>query len=123
MRALLYGQVGAFRLVDIKGASKVGQIDLIQSGDKRHTTKVVPIYIPNSAYCRLILEHMQLHRESLISLMVWITHAKEVEIEVIEMLALEAAQEVVVSGGNTDADRDTDSRYSGDNGHDQLDDD
>lgn len=100
MRAILFGSIAAFRYVPLKDNNRVGQIDLIQSGDKRYPTKIVPIYIASSPYCRLILEHLEAYREPLITLLVWIKEGKEIEIEVVEMLSLTAEEVHPVNGRN-----------------------
>ncbi|SFF49434.1 hypothetical protein SAMN04487969_15517 [Paenibacillus algorifonticola] len=108
MRVILTGVVSAFRLVDMpKGSSKVGQIDIVQAGDKRYATKVVSVYIPNGAYCRLIAEHLQEHVDPIISLLCWLKEGKELEIEVVEMLTL--TEGVLPSGRNANTNRNTDS--------------
>lgn len=105
MRAVFTGTIAAFRYVTLKDNNRVGQIDLLQSGDKRFPTKCIQLFIANSAYCRLILEHLETYREPLISLLVWIKEGRELEIEVTEILSLTAEEVHPINGANTHDDQ------------------
>lgn len=92
MRAVLSGTMIAFRYVQLKD-NKVGQLDLLQTGDKRYPSKVVPIYITNSAYSRLILENLEKYRDPFITLLIWINDTgRETVYEVIEIMDLRAEE-------------------------------
>ena len=88
MKVILTGIVQAFRYADVKGGNKVGQIDLLQAGDSKRPAKIISVYIPSSAYVRLILEHTQKHQSPIISLLVNLTFTKDIEIDVIELLSV-----------------------------------
>lgn len=87
MRVILTGIIGGFRYLEMKGG-KVGQIDLIQAGNAKHPAKVIPLYIPGAAYCRMILEHLTAFKEPMISLLAYIKEGRELEIDVQEILTL-----------------------------------
>lgn len=87
MRAIITGSVKAFRYVDLKGSAKSGQIDLLQAGDEKHPTKIIQIYIPSGAYCRLILQELETG-SPIVSFLSWLTFGKETEIEVMELLSI-----------------------------------
>lgn len=90
MRVILTGVIKAFRYVDLK-AGKTGQIDLLQSGNDRQPTKVIQLYIPSVAYCRLILNEMQDGAEPMVSFLAWLNFTKEIEIDVQEILSIGSA--------------------------------
>jgi hypothetical protein len=93
MRVILAGVILSFRYVTIgKDAQKVGQVDVLQAGDKRFPAKVVPVYIPSSAYCRLILEQLNTYREPYITLLIQIIEGRELQLEVLEVLQIQAEE-------------------------------
>lgn len=105
MRAVITGTAVAYRQVDIKG-SKLGQFDLIQFGSDRHPTKIVSVFVPSSAYIRLLLSNMMNGMQPIVSFMVWLTVGKELDIEVMELLSITPGG-VNPGRDNTDTNADT----------------
>lgn len=101
MKVILSGMVASFRTVDIKGA-KVGQADILQSGDERYPAKVISVYVPNSAACRVIMEMLGKYKLPIVSLLIYLREGRELELELMEIMAITAGEGVEDLGRDAD---------------------
>ncbi|MDO3682094.1 hypothetical protein [Paenibacillus ehimensis] len=70
-----------FRMLESNGV-KIGQIDVIQYGDHRFPTETFTINVPDSTYCRILLEQLEVNPLPLIRCILWLEVAAKGELKV-----------------------------------------